>query len=239
MGRDLDKSTFLLAKRMGKAIAQYNMIQANDRILVAVSGGKDSLTLLTLLQERKKWVPITYTLIPVHVRTKYSYASEEIERFFDERGYDYHIVHMEIKHTSSKPACFWCSWNRRKQFFALATKLNCNKLALGHHKDDIIETMLLNIFFQSQISTMLPKVSLFSGKLDIIRPLALVEEKDIDVYAKKTKLPVQSCNCPHKDLSKRKNMKNMIEYISQGSSRIKDNVFNSTKRIDEEYLILK
>src|SRR5512134_2913425 len=180
---------------MGKAIHRYQMIQHGDRILVGVSGGKDSLTLLTLLSERAKRVPIHYELLAVHVDLGFlSGGVDVLKEFFEAKKIAYHIESTRIAELANGPdnrenPCFLCSWERRKRVFALAQRFGCNKVAFGHHKDDIIETFLLNIFYSAEISTMMPVQRMFDGKVTLIRPLALVEEKKIERFAKETGLP--------------------------------------------------
>jgi tRNA 2-thiocytidine biosynthesis protein TtcA len=109
--------------------------------------------------------------------------------------------------------CFLCSWERRKHIFHLAQRLNCNKIAFGHHKDDIIETLLLNIFYSAEVSTMLPIQNLFKGKMTIIRPLALVEEKQIERFARDKRLPVGASGCPSSGKTKRTEVKSLLEML--------------------------
>ena len=171
---------------MGKAIHRYGLIQEGDRILVGVSGGKDSLSLLHLLHERSKRVPIHYELMPVYIDLGFDSGQAEIlKKFFEMKGLPYHIEFTDIgiranSSENRENPCFLCSWERRKRLFHLAHRFKCNKIALGHHKDDIIETLLLNIFYSAEISTMVPVQSLFKGKITLIRPLALLEEKKIE-----------------------------------------------------------
>ena len=244
MGKIVAGIGFSIAKKMGKAINDYEMIAQGDRVLVAVSGGKDSLTLLTLLQERKKWIPIDYEIIAVHIKTDFHCGNcihvETLREFFEKREYHYHFDYVQILNnadgTKNEMSCFWCSWNRRKSLFALAEKFRCNKLAFGHHKDDIIQTTLLNLFFQAQISTMLPKLSMFDGKLEIIRPLAHIDEQDIINFAQEQKFPSQLCACPFGQNSQRRHIKKLIAELEQVCPTIRNNIFNSTRNIREEYL---
>lgn len=245
MGRTITGTGYFIAKKMGKAINDYDMIKEGDRIIVGVSGGKDSLTLLTLLHERKRWVPIDYDILAVHIQTDYRCRNcihvETLKRFFEERGYKYYMESINILKnpdgTTNQISCFWCSWNRRKALFTLADRFNCNKVAFGHHRDDIVETILMNLFFEAEISAMSPKVSMFGGKLQIIRPLAYVEEKDIIRFAKEQGFPSNLCACPNGQLSQRKKMKEVIRDLEKICPHVKNNIFNSLTRIKKDYLV--
>jgi len=230
---------------MGKAIHRFGLIEDGDRILVGVSGGKDSLTLLHLLNERRKRVPIRYELIPVHIDLGFNSGRTEIlKEFFESRGLSYQIEFTDIgKRANSSEnrenPCFLCSWERRKRLFYLAQHFKCNKIALGHHKDDIIETFLLNIFYSAEISTMLPLQALFKGKITLIRPLALIEEKKIERFAKEMSLPFGSGGCPVSGKTKRKEVKELIEALEKKNRKIRGNIFRSLSNIKMEYLLWK
>lgn len=214
------------------------MIEDGDRILVAVSGGKDSLAMLKLLNERKKWAPIDYSLIAMHVETDYKCASscsKRLKKFFEKEGVPYRFKKIKIAGKDKKESCFWCSWNRRKALFVEADKLGCKKVALGHHKDDIIETLLLNIFFQGEFSGMNPMQKLFGGKLTIIRPLCYVEEEATKKYAKEAALPVQQEACPNSVTSQRRVMKNFIKKTEKSCEHVRTNIFRSISRVNREY----
>jgi tRNA 2-thiocytidine biosynthesis protein TtcA len=230
---------------MGKAIHRYGLIQDGDRILVGVSGGKDSLTLLHLLHERRKRVPIDYELIPIHIDLGYgSSRQESLREFFEARGLSYHIEQTEIGKLAHSPEnrenpCFLCSWERRKRIFQIAHRLNCNKIAFGHHKDDIIETFLLNIFYSAEVSTMLPIQTLFKGKMTIIRPLALMEERKIEGFAREMVLPFGPSVCPSSGKTKRKEIKEFIAVLEKKNPRVKGNVFRSLSNIKLDYTLMK
>ena len=230
---------------MGKAIHRFGLIEDGDRILVGVSGGKDSLTLLHLLNERRKRVPIRYELIPVHIDLGFNSGRTEILKdFFESRGLSYQIEFTDIgKRANSSEnrenPCFLCSWERRKRLFYLAQHFKCNKIALGHHQDDIIETFLLNIFYSAEISTMLPLQTLFKGKITLIRPLALIEEKKIERFAKEMSLPFGPGGCPVSGKTKRKEVKELIETLEKKNRKIRGNIFRSLSNIKMEYLLWK
>jgi len=231
---------YYISKSMGKAIMDYDMLTNGDKILVAVSGGKDSLTLLHVLNDRKAFVPIKYDLLAVHVDMGYPCQHPKIlAEYFKKMGIDYHIEKIDILKGKSRKdiSCFWCSWNRRKALFETANRLGCTKVALGHHMDDIVETILLNLFFQGEISAMNPKQELFDGKITIIRPLAYVQENLIRKFAKDLDFPHHKCACPNSITSKRTKVEQIIKDLEKISPDIKKNIFRSIKRIKKDYLL--
>jgi tRNA 2-thiocytidine biosynthesis protein TtcA len=228
---------------MGKAIHSYGLIQDGDRILVGVSGGKDSLTLLHLLQERRNRVPIRYELVPVHIDLGFDTKRAGIlKHFFEAHNLPYHIEFTDIGKKANSPEnrenpCFLCAWERRKRLFHLAHRLKCNKIALGHHKDDIIETLLLNIFYSGEISTMLPLQTLFKGKIALIRPLILLEERKIERFAREISLPFGPSGCPASGKTKRKEVKELIELLQKKNRRVKGNIFRALSNVKLNYTL--
>ncbi|NQT89671.1 MAG: tRNA 2-thiocytidine(32) synthetase TtcA [Candidatus Omnitrophica bacterium] len=253
------KLEYFFSKKVGKAIAIYDMIQDNDKILVGISGGKDSLSLLKTLKYKQKRLPINFDIVACYVDLG---LDDERCRVLDDylkaSACDYTIEKSRMweskksKNEKMSPAlsgngnaeerkggvsCFWCAFNRRKRLFQTAERLGCNKVALGHHKDDIAETFLLNLFFHGEISTMLPKQSLFDGRLHIIRPLALCDERYVVSYAKAADFPIFKDKCPNSATSKRVLMKNILRQASKANKDVKTNIFRSMKRIKSDYLI--
>jgi tRNA 2-thiocytidine biosynthesis protein TtcA len=230
---------------MGKAIHRYGLIQDGDRILVGVSGGKDSLTLLHLLHERRSRVPIHYELVAVHIDLGFdSNRTELLRRFFEEKGLPFHIEFTDIGRKANSPEnrenpCFLCSWERRKRLFHLAYRFKCNKIAFGHHKDDIVETLLINIFYSAEISTMLPIQTLFKGKIVLIRPLALLEEEKIRRFAREMDLPFGPSGCPSSGRTKREEMKRLIETLQRKNHRVKGNIFRALSNIKLDYTLME
>ncbi len=230
---------------MGKAIHRYGLIQNGDRILVGVSGGKDSLTLLHLLHERQKRVPIHYELIPVHIDLGFdSKRTEVLKKYIEVQGLPYHLEFTDIGRRANSPEnrenpCFLCSWERRKRLFHLAYRFKCNKIALGHHKDDIIETLLLNIFYSGEISAMLPAQALFKGKITLIRPLALLEENKIERFAEAMGLPFGPSGCPSSGKTKRKEVKELINALERRNRKVKGNIFRSLSNIKLDYSFVR
>lgn len=236
----LEGTEFYISKRVGRAIMDYGMIADGDKIAVAVSGGKDSLTLLRVLHDRKAFVPIKYDLVAVHIDLGYPCQHPKIlAEYFKKLGVEYHIEKVDILQGKTRKdiTCFWCSWNRRKALFQAADRLGCSKVALGHHKDDIVETILLNLFFQGEISAMVPKQELFKGKITIIRPLSYVEESMIVKFAKSADFYHEKCACPNSLTSKRTKITNIIRELEKVCPEVKTNIFKSVKRIKKDYLL--
>ena len=203
-----------LWKTFNKALGQFQLIDEDDRILVGLSGGKDSLCLLEFLARRSKIHIPHFTVEALHVRmTNIHYETDTtyLQSFCDLLGVPFHIITTHFATTpdapattpdgspsgSKKPACFLCSWQRRKQLFNLAQELGCTKIALGHHQDDIIHTALMNLTFQGHFSTMPAKLRMQKMPLTIIRPLCLCHEADIQTYADIHHYEKQLMQCPY------------------------------------------
>ncbi len=227
----------------GKAIHRQKMIEDGDHVLVAVSGGKDSLVLLRILQERLKRIPISYRITVAHVDPGFGgNSASEMAAYFASKGFEHRIIESDIGPRAHGPEnrenpCFLCSRMRRKLLFELADELGCNRVALGHHKDDIIETLFLNMFYGASISTMLPVQKLFDGKLTIIRPLYLLDEDLISRYAKQMDLPRIELNCPSAGATKREEIKEMLKGFYRKSRKVKGNIFHALQNVNAEYLL--
>jgi len=233
---------YLVEKKVGTAINRYNMIKEGDKVLVGVSGGKDSLTLLKILEERKKRIPIDYTVKAIHVATDYDrrpeVARKKLKKYFESLGCEYVFKEVAIaeKNKVGRQDCFWCSWNRRKVIFDEAGRSGFNKVALGHHKDDIVETILMNMIWGGEISAINPVQELFGGKLVIVRPLVLLEEEEIRRYASGSGLVIVKSACPKSRDSKRAVIKGIIARLAKENREIKSNILKAPHRIRTEYI---
>ena len=233
-----------LRKLMGKAIHRYDMIQDGDRILVAVSGGKDSLTLLHLLWTRLRRIPISYTLIPVYLEMGYNLnALTRMQDYFEDQGHQTYRVEdtdfATFAHSSKnlKNPCFLCSRMRRKRLFQIAEELGCNKLAFGHNQDDIIETFFLNTLYGSVLSTMKPFQPLFLGQINLIRPLSFVPTPLLQRFADLKSLPLVRNACPSATDSKRTQVREMLHTFYRSNRKIRGNIFHALQNVDTEYLL--
>jgi tRNA 2-thiocytidine biosynthesis protein TtcA len=218
------------------------MLAEGDRILVGLSGGKDSLTLLVCLSERLRRSPIDYKLLPAYIDPGFKGGfSVELRDYCRQSGYDLRVelsdagVRAHGPENTENP-CFLCSRNRRKRLFEIADRLGCNKLALGHHKDDIIETLFLNMCYAGEISTMLPRQALFDNRFVIIRPLAMVDESLITEYAREMNFPHFQNPCPSAQSSKRREIKDMLDKLYRSNPNIKGNLFRALHHVRREYL---
>lgn len=227
---------------MGKAIHERGMIQDGDHLLVAVSGGKDSMTLLWLLRERIKRLPIAYKIMALHVDPGFgSNSADQMEDFFSSRGFEYRIVRSDCGPRAHGPEnrenpCFLCSRLRRKIFFEQAAELGCNRIAFAHHKDDVIETFIMNIFYGASVSTMLPVQEFFGGKVTAIRPLYTVDEALIRKYSKSMGWPEIDLGCPSAGSSKRQKVRDMLHTFYRSNGKIKGNIFHALQNVRTDYL---
>jgi tRNA(Ile)-lysidine synthase TilS/MesJ len=218
-----------LKERFVKAIATYHLIEDDDRILVGLSGGKDSLLLTELLANRAKIDHPRFSVEALHVRMEniqYETDTSYLQQFCDEQGVKLHVrtTRFEIGEETvndardarrQKQPCFLCSWMRRKEMFNLAQELGCNKIALGHHQDDMLHTALMNLTFQGRFDTMPARLRMRKMPLTIIRPLCLIEEADIKAYAEMKGYQKQKKICPYETNSHRTDIKRLYDEIEQ------------------------
>jgi tRNA 2-thiocytidine biosynthesis protein TtcA len=236
-----------LRKRFEEACLKHNMLKEGDRVIVGVSGGADSLTLIKLITGPLLFVPKPELILAVHVDLGFEGAdgaeAQVLEEYFQKEGYNYLIektnigklAHSDFNRKASP--CFLCSRLRRRKLFERAREFKCNKVVLAHNRDDVIETFLLNIFFDREISTMIPIQSYFKGEFDLIRPLAYVDESILKKYAKEAGLPTVPNPCPTSGSTKRQYIKELIRKLDKDHRGVKENIFKSMYHVKPDYML--
>lgn len=243
-----DKLYSRIKRLTGKAIGDFNLIENGDKILIGVSGGKDSYTLLHLLESLRNRAPIDFELFPVTVDSGFpGFRKEIIEEHLKKQGFNYLIKKtngyqiIEEKRDPGSSYCSFCARLRRGVLYSTADKLGCNKIALGHHLDDFIETLLLNQFYNGRLSAMSPKLLADNNRHTVIRPLVYVEEDEIIAFTSRNSFPVICCACPvcGRVEQKRKKTKALLKNLSQDNPSIKKSLLSSLKNIKPRHLMDK
>ena len=238
-----------LTKRFHKACADYGLIADGDHILVGLSGGKDSLALVEFLGKRAQVYVPRFKVTAVHVRVKerdyhsdLSYLEDFCARVHvpllirdTEIGDEARGERLEAKGKEKHP-CFLCSWYRRKALFDVARELSCNKIALGHHKDDLVETLLMNLIFQGSVATIPPLLQMEKMPIEMIRPLCLIEEKEIQDYAELSGYEKQVKLCPLEKVSIRAEVKRVLAQLEALNPNVRDSIWGAMENIKPDYL---
>ncbi len=230
-----------IEQRFMKGIVQYGLIEEGDKILVGLSGGKDSLALLELLARRSRIYKPRFSVVAVHVvMTNIAYESDmDYLRTYTE-GLEVPFVRYETSFDPStdnrKSPCFLCSWNRRKALFTVAKEQGCNKIALGHHMDDILETLLMNMTFQGAFSTMPPRLVMRKFDMTIIRPMCLVHESDLVEMAALRGYRKQIKNCPYEKDSHRSGMKDVLKRLEAMNPEARFSLWSSMNNVQADML---
>jgi len=246
MERKETKLYLHLKKWLEKAALDYGMIEEGDRVLVGVSGGLDSLVLLDLMRTPMVFLP-SFSVLAVNIDLGFDEDYETykaLETYLKAGGYEYVMEKTDIgvfshSEKNRKNPCFLCSRLRKKRIIEIAEDHGCNKIAFAHHKDDIIETLLLNMFYAREISTMVPCQSIFRGKFHIIRPLAYIAEELVKRYAGERDFPTMENRCPTSTTSKRVYIKNLLNELEKDNKDIRENIFRSMTHVKPEYLLTK
>jgi tRNA(Ile)-lysidine synthase TilS/MesJ len=224
-----------------KAIERYGLIEENDKIMIGLSGGKDSLALVEFLARKRRAKKPDFSLVAVHISMDNIPYQAEIEYLREYcQSYDVEFLHDTTSFDPStdkrKTPCFLCSWTRRKRMFALAKELNCNKIALGHHLDDMLHTLLMNLTFQGSFSTMPPLLTMNKFDMKVIRPLCLVEETQITELAQLRAYKKQKNNCPYETDSHRTSVQTLLDQMIQLNPNAKSSLLRAMTNIQTDYL---
>ena len=235
-----------LAKKVTKAISDYRLIEDGDRVMVGLSGGKDSWALLRILDVLRQRAPITYSLVAVTVDSGYEgYRHDLISRTCEQRGWEYRIVHTEIGEMvddlidQNATPCSLCARMRRGVLYRIAREVGATKIALGHHLDDFIETLLLNLFFAGSLKAMPARLVSDNGEHVVIRPLVAITEAEARNYAKEQSLPIISCCCRAcGDLSlQRQRVKRLIAELEVEHPEIKNSMIRALANVASRHLL--
>jgi tRNA(Ile)-lysidine synthase TilS/MesJ len=230
--RDPDRIAYFLLKEVTRAVGEFELIDDGDRVGVAVSGGKDSWTMLDLLLRHRRKVPYDYDLLALHVVGTQAGLPDRrpaLEPWFRDLGVDYRFVPMMLPPDEPLPLdCFRCSWNRRKTLFTASVELGCHTLALGHHADDAAVTTLINLMFHGRLETMEPRVDFFDGAVTVIRPMITLPEKEIVRYASAAGYPDQPA-CPQEEDSKRAEVETFLRQLGRQQEQIRTKLWRAAR----------
>jgi len=235
-----------LAKKVTKAITEYNLIEDGDRVMVGLSGGKDSWALIQILDVLRKRAPIDFTLVAVTVDSGYNgYRHDLISRTCEQRGWEYRIEHTDIGDvmddilSARDTPCSLCARLRRGVLYRIAKEVGATKIALGHHLDDFIETLLLNLFFAGALKAMPARLVSDNGEHVVVRPLVYTTESEARNYAKESQLPIVGCCCPAcGDLSlQRQRLKRLIAELEVEHPDVKNSMIRALTNVAGRHLL--
>jgi tRNA 2-thiocytidine biosynthesis protein TtcA len=242
---EANKLTKRLQRLAGEAIADYSMIEAGDRVMVCLSGGKDSYGLLDVLMALQRRAPIPFTLVAVNLDQKQpGFPADVLPRFLTGLGVDFRIAEQDtysvVKRLIPEGAtmCSLCSRLRRGVLYRVASELGATKIALGHHRDDLMATFFLNLFFGGKLKTMPPKLVSDDGRHVVIRPLAYVRERDLAAYAEHKQFPLIPCTlCGSQENLQRRQVGVMLKEWERKHPGRLDSIFNALGKVEATHLL--
>jgi tRNA 2-thiocytidine biosynthesis protein TtcA len=230
-----------LDRKISRAIYDYKLMEAGDRVLVAVSGGKDSMSLLYFLKKKCGRFPVPYELGALHVRTDFGGCLADPRMYAMAESWNITIETIDLPVVArlkegQSMNCWWCASQRRIELMRYATEHGYNKIALGHHMDDIIQTLLMNMAYKGEMATMLPAMKYDRYPHTVIRPLALIKESDIADFAKLKDFFGWSVTCPFGTKSQRHDARAAIDALSKDKTPVRENIFRAIHNRNERYL---
>ena len=230
---------------MGRCIADFDLIERDDRVMVAISGGKDSYTLLHLLERSRQRAPVPFEIVAVHLdQGQPGYDGAALEGWLREHGYEHRIIRKDTYRVvtdlipEGKTYCSLCSRLRRGILYNAAESLDCTKIALGHHRDDAIETLMLNMMFNGSLSAMPAKLQSDDGRNTVIRPLLYSSERDIAAYSAELDFPIIPCNlCGSQENLWRQQVKEMLDEVEKRAPQVRESMLAALKNVRSSYLL--
>jgi tRNA 2-thiocytidine biosynthesis protein TtcA len=236
-----------LAHAVGRAIADFGLIAEGDRIMVAVSGGKDSYALLLMLEAMRRRAPITFELVAVHLdQGQPGHDVSPLVAWLGNHGFEHHIVREDtytiVKDTvpDGRTPCSMCARLRRAILYRAADELRCTKIALGHHREDALETLLLNLFFAGKLASMPARLTSDDGKHVVIRPLVYCAEDDLAELASRRKVPILPCNlCGSQPNAQRKQMKGLLARMESEHPGLRQTMLAALGNVHLSHLLVK
>jgi len=243
--RDTERLERELGRALGRCIAEFDLVAEGDRVMVCMSGGKDSYALMHLLDRARRRAPVAFELVAVHLdQGQPGYDGAPLEAWLRDRGYEHHILREDTysivvdKVEEGKTYCSLCSRLRRGVLYNAAQALGCTKIALGHHRDDAIETLLMNLVFTGSLKSMPPKLVSDDGRNVVIRPLLYASEATIAALARSLAFPILPCNlCSSQDNLMRKQVKQLLGELERMAPRARESMLGALTNVRASHLL--
>lgn len=233
-----------LLAEVARASHDFKLLEPNDKVMVAVSGGKDSFAMLYLLRQIQKRAPFPFSIVAVNVDQGHpGFPERVLPEYFEREGYEYRIVKEDTysivkeKIPEGKTFCSLCSRLRRGILYTVAAEMGCTKIALGHHRDDVIETLMLNLLYSGQLKAMPARLRSDDGRNTVIRPLVYVTEPELQEFAEQMAFPIIPCDlCGSQENLQRKQVKNLLNDLNAKNSKVRANVFAAIGNVRPSHL---